>query len=104
MKYFLGIGFVVLFMILIGTSLLGQGVFAQAQQQAVYEFLSSSVGAGGTAVSGRYEVDAIIGQAAVGSFESGRYESGSGFWGGGPVTWLGSQSPVHANFLPILIR
>lgn len=71
-----------------------------AEPAAVYE-LSGTVGAGGTAVSGNYQADAIIGQTAVGQHVTGQYELSSGLWAGGIV--IPGETQIQL-YLPLTLR
>ncbi len=72
-----------------------------AQTGGDYALLMSSATAGGTAVTGAYQLDLALGQAEAGLQSGGAYDLGGGFWGGGPVTGLSSNSEVY---LPMIVR
>ncbi len=72
-----------------------------AQAGGDYVLLLSSATAGGTAVTGNYQLNLVIGQAEAGLQNGGAYELGGGFWGGGPVTESG---PQRAVYLPMIVR
>ena len=72
-----------------------------AQTGGSYALLMTSATAGGTAVTGNYQLNLVIGQAEAGLQNGGNYELGGGFWGGGPVTGLTARSEVY---LPMIVR
>ena len=72
-----------------------------AEPGATYELVGAVVGAGGTAVSGSYQIDGVVGQTAVGQHSSGDYELGSGFWGGGVVAGVAELIELY---LPIILH
>lgn len=72
-----------------------------AQTGGDYVLLLTSATAGGTAVTGSYQLNLAVGQAEAGLQSGGAYELGGGFWGGGPVTVLTFNSEVY---LPMIVR
>ncbi len=72
-----------------------------AQAGGDYVLVMTSATAGGTAVTGDYQLNLAIGQAEAGLQSGGAYELGGGFWGGGPVTEASPQAEVY---LPMIVR
>lgn len=93
------IGLVVLLLLALLGLVFGAAQMAQAQPD-LYE-MTGSVGAGGTAVSGIYQTDVMIGQAAIARQTAGAYDLGSGFWGGGTVVW---GVTVRFVYIPLIQR
>ncbi|MFT5194071.1 MAG: hypothetical protein ACI9EW_002649 [Cellvibrionaceae bacterium] len=76
----------------------------QAESNATYELVSSSIGPGGTLSAGNYQTDAVIGQAAVELQTAGSYELGSGAWGGGAVAKVSEVLDFVKLYLPAVLR
>jgi hypothetical protein len=93
MKIFLKLGLIG-FLLLATVLILESNQPVKAEPGVVYE-LVGSVGAGGTAASGSYEMDMVIGQTAVGHHANGSYEMGSGFWGGGVVSEIAAWFEIY---------
>jgi hypothetical protein len=73
-----------------------------AHGQGGYELTRSSVSPGGMAASGgAYTLSATIGQSDAGEATGGDYVLGGGFWGGGVVQRITTETKV---FLPLVIR
>ena len=94
MKIFLKLGLIGFFLLAAAVLILESNQPVQAEPGVVYE-LVGSVGAGGTAISGSYEMDMVIGQTAVGHHSNGAYDLSGGFWGGGIVTEIADWFEIY---------
>jgi hypothetical protein len=74
---------------------------AASQSGGIYALVRSNVEGGGSMhmIGGAYEVNNTIGQADATLLQGGRYELGSGFWGGGRVAPATGHRRVYLPFI-----
>lgn len=89
--------------LLLITAVLTSLPHARVQAGSGYTVIWSTIATAVTKAAGPYQLNATVGQPAAGTQSGGRYELGSGFWGGGtPPDSPPSRS--EALYLPLLTR
>jgi hypothetical protein len=91
--------------VMIVVLLIGLATFASAAHaapQATYELVRSYIGPGGSGSAGIYSVSSSIGQPDAGEVSAGIYTLGGGFWGGGVIVPVASNT--YAVYLPLVLR